>query len=334
MRLGIPIFAEYIEPRGLKNFLIFNLIEHSFEVGENLMKVLNFGSLNIDYTYSVDHILIGGETLSARDRNVYCGGKGLNQSLAFARAGIDIWHAGAIGKVDGEVLSNVLYESGVHLDYLEVLKDSPSGHTFIQVDRKGQNCILVYGGSNQQITKEQIDLTLDNFSKGDYLILQNEINNIPYIMEKAYEKGMKIILNPSPMDEKIDQMPLNYVDFFLVNEIEAAQLAEGNSDEELLNNLLIKYPESHIVMTVGSRGAYYAHKDIREHHGIFDIKVVDTTAAGDTFTGYFMSAFIEGKTPSECLRFASAASTLAVSKAGASTSIPKRKEVEEFLELN
>lgn len=295
------------------------------------MKILNFGSLNIDYTYNVDHIIVGGETLSADARNVYCGGKGLNQSLALARAGMDVWHAGAIGKVDGKVLSDVLEESGVKLEYLEVLEEYPSGHTFIQVDRNGQNCILVYGGSNQKITKTQIEQTLADFSAGDYLILQNEINGIPYIMELAHQKGLKIVLNPSPIDEKIDLMPLEYVDFFLVNEIEAGQLVEGTTDEELLDNFVKKFPHSHILMTVGSRGSYYAHQNIREHHGIFNVDVVDTTAAGDTFTGYFISSFIARKSPIDCLKMASAASALAVSKAGASTSIPIRDQVEEFL---
>lgn len=301
------------------------------------MKILNFGSLNIDYVYNVDHILIGGETLSADDRNVYPGGKGLNQSLALARAGLDVWHAGAIGEADGQVLADVLKKSDVHLDYLQIKENSPSGHTFIQVDRNGQNCILVYGGTNQMISEEQIKETLENFSKDDYVLLQNELNNVPLIMELAYEKGMKIVLNPSPFDEKIEKMPLDYVDFFLVNEIEAAHLAGGVStdkvedDEDLLSRMIEKYPNSHVIMTVGSRGAYYAHQNIREHHPIFDIQVVDTTAAGDTFTGYFLSAFTEKKSAEECLRIASAASALAVSRAGASTSIPYREEVEDFL---
>lgn len=295
------------------------------------MKILNFGSLNIDYVYNVDHILVGGETLSAKDRNVYCGGKGLNQSLALARAGMDVWHAGAIGKADGEILLDVLKDSQVNTDYVKVLEDVSSGHTFIQVDNEGQNSILVFGGSNQQISKAQVDETLSHFDQGDFLILQNEVNEIPYIMELAHQKGIKIVLNPSPMDEKIDQMPLKYVDFFLLNEIEASQLAEGETDQDLLDNMANRYPEAHIIMTVGSRGAYYAHKEIREHRDIFKVDVVDTTAAGDTFTGYFLSSFINGKTPGECLKFASAASAIAVSRAGASTSIPYFEEVEAFL---
>lgn len=296
------------------------------------MKVLNFGSLNIDYVYNVDHILIGGETLSASDRNVYAGGKGLNQSLALARAGVEVWHAGAIGQTDGRIFLDILESSHVHLDFLQILPDAPSGHTFIQVDKDGQNCILVYGGSNQMITRKQIDETLAHFNEGDFLLLQNEISEVPYIMKNAHAKGMKVVLNPSPFDEKIADMPLEYVDFFLINEIEAAQLTEGESDAELLDHLVERFPNSHFIMTVGSRGAYYAYQDNRAHHGIFDVKVVDTTAAGDTFTGYFIHAYIDEKSPQECLKIASAASALSVSKSGAGPSIPLQGEVEQFLE--
>lgn len=296
------------------------------------MKILNFGSLNIDFTYLVDHIAIEGETISARERHIYCGGKGLNQTLAIARSGKNIWHAGAIGKSDGEILFNILKESNVKLDFLERIEETSSGHTIIQVDRNGQNCIVVFGGANQRITRKQINYTLKNFSENDFILLQNEINEGPYIMERAHAKGMKIVLNPSPFDNKINLLPLEYVDFFMVNEIEASKLIKSSSDEELLDNFVEKYPHSHIIMTVGHRGAYYAYKNLREHYGIFDVPRVDTTAAGDTFTGYFISAISENKSPLECLEFASAAASLAVSKTGASTSIPTKKEVTDFMQ--
>ncbi len=203
---------------------------------------------------------------------------------------------------------------------------------------------MVYGGSNVCQTRAHIDQTLSHFSAGDYLILQNEINEIPYIMEQAHARGMNIVLNPSPFDKKIESFPLEYVTIFMLNEIEAAHLvgfagsaladldlAGGKADAELLDSLVRAYPDSHIVMTVGSRGAYYAHREERVHHGIFDIQVVDTTAAGDTFTGYFVTEFSNNGDADQSLRMASAASTLAVSRPGASTSIPLKKEVEEFL---
>jgi len=295
------------------------------------MRVLNFGSLNIDYTYNVDHIIVEGETLSATKRNVYCGGKGLNQSIALSRAGVDVCHAGSVGKVDGIVLLEELKKSKVCMDFVRILEDTPSGHTFIQVDKSGANCILVYGGANQQITVEQIDETLLTFSKNDILLLQNEINNCSYIMESAFNKGMKIVLNPSPFDEKIKDLPLEYVDFFMVNEIEAKQFIDGDSEKDILDEFTKTFPNSHIVMTVGKNGAYYAYRNDREYHDVFDVEVIDTTGAGDTFTGYFVSSFIQNKHPYECLRIASAASSIAVSHKGASASIPNLHQVYDFL---
>ena len=185
------------------------------------MKVLCFGSLNIDYTYKVDHFVKKGETLSSDALHVFGGGKGLNQSVALAKAGCEVYHAGAIGE-DGLFLLDMLKSSGAKTDYVKILKDEKTGHAIIQNDRSGDNCILLYGGANQAMNKSQVDEVLSHFEKGDYIVLQNEINELTYIVEKAHERGMIIILNPSPMNEKILALPLEVVDYFILNEIEAA----------------------------------------------------------------------------------------------------------------
>ena len=162
------------------------------------MKVLNFGSLNIDYTYQVDHFVRAGETMSSESLQVFSGGKGLNQSIALSKAGADVWHAGAVGAGDGDFLIEQMKKAGVHTELIEHL-DGQTGHAIIQKDPAGQNCILLYGGANQRITREMVDRVLTQFEADDFLILQNEISEIGYIMEKAHEKGMKIVLNPSPI---------------------------------------------------------------------------------------------------------------------------------------
>ena len=163
------------------------------------MKVLSFGSLNIDYVYKVDHFVQKGETLSSKSLNVFSGGKGLNQSIALAKAGVETYHAGAIGE-DGKFLLEILEEAGVDTSCVKILSDERTGNAIIQNDEDGDNCILLYGGANQAITKAQVDAVLSRFDAGDYLVLQNEINELPYMMTKAHEKGMKIVLNPSPMN--------------------------------------------------------------------------------------------------------------------------------------
>ncbi|MCI7093143.1 MAG: PfkB family carbohydrate kinase, partial [Lachnospiraceae bacterium] len=171
-------------------------------------KILCFGSLNIDHVYSVDHFVAKGETLSSQKLETFTGGKGLNQSVALARAGAETYHAGAIGP-DGSFLLDMMKEAGVHTDYVTMIPDAHTGHAIIQRDKEGDNCILLYGGTNQLITKEQADSVLNHFSAGDYLVLQNEINQLPYIVEKAHALGMTIVLNPSPMNEKVLQLPLD-----------------------------------------------------------------------------------------------------------------------------
>ncbi len=299
------------------------------------MKVLNFGSLNIDYVYRVDHILVKGETESSFSRNIFAGGKGLNQSVALGRAGVNVYHAGCIGE-DGRFMVELLNEAGVDTRFVKILTDSPSGHTVIQNDKEGDNCILLYGGANVLVTKEQVDETLKEFSAGDYLVLQNEISELPYIIEKAHEKGMVIVLNPAPMNENIQRLELSYVDYFILNEIEAAQLtsrssgtASEPSEEELVRALRKEFPSAKAVLTLGAAGSVYFDDSQTIRQGIYEVKPVDTTAAGDTFTGYFLAGITEGKPIKEALDMAAKASSITVTRPGAAPSIPLRSELQE-----
>lgn len=292
------------------------------------MKALNYGSLNIDFVYNVEHFVRSGETISSQNMAIFAGGKGLNQSVALAKSGMDTWHAGNIGE-DGEFLAEILQKAGAHTDLISRLPGR-NGHAIIQKQPNGQNCILLYGGSNQQNTKAQVDEVLSHFEKGDYLILQNEINEIAYIMERAHEKGMIIVLNPSPMDEKIFTYPLEYVDYFLLNEIEAKDLT-GFKDfgevDALLDAVCSHFPNSKVVLTLGEYGSIYKDEKQKIHQPIVKVSVVDTTAAGDTFTGFFIGGIAKGLSPKETMQIAAKASAIAVSRQGAAPSIPKLNEV-------
>lgn len=294
------------------------------------MKILNYGSLNIDYTYSVDHFVRGGETMSSEEMHVFSGGKGLNQSIALSKSGAEVWHAGAIGTGDGDFLIRQLKEAGVNTEYISVL-DGKTGHAIIQKAKDGGNCILLFGGANQQITREMVDGVMDHFEKGDYLVLQNEISEIGYIMERAREKGMVLVFNPSPMDDKISTYPLEYVDYFLLKEIEAGDICgEQGSGEELLQKLSDKFPESKIVLTLGGDGSLYRDGQRILTQGIYKVPVADTTAAGDTFTGFLIGGLVQGLDAGEALDLAAKAAAIAVSRPGAAPSIPSREEVEAF----
>lgn len=290
------------------------------------MKVLNFGSLNLDYVYSVDHMVTPGETLASYGMNVFCGGKGLNQSIALAKAGVEVYHAGLIGE-EGEILLKTCQEGGVDSRYIRKTTEK-SGHTIIQVDKDGQNCILLYGGANQSITREYVDEVLSHFEKGDILLLQNEINLLDYIIDQAYEKGMMIILNPSPYNEKLDSCDFKKISMLLLNEVEGAQVTGEKDEEKILVRLKELYPDMQVVLTLGKDGSVYQYKDQVYRQGIFPVQAVDTTAAGDTFTGYFISSILEGMPVDEGLKLAAKASAIAVSREGATASIPIKVEVE------
>lgn len=289
------------------------------------MKVLNFGSLNLDYVYQVESILIPGETQASKDRQIFCGGKGLNQSIALAKAGIPVYHAGMIGD-GGEILLETCRENGVNTEFIRKI-EGPCGHTVIQVDKDGQNCILLFGGANRSITREFVDEVLSTFDKGDIILLQNEINELDYIIDRAYEKGMMIILNPSPYDDKLKACDMSKVSLFLVNEIEGYQITGEKEPEKILAAVKEKYPSAKIVLTLGGDGSVYQDETGVYHQGIFKVKAVDTTAAGDTFTGYFISSIIDGMPVQEGLEMAAKASAIAVSRPGATASIPLKQEV-------
>ena len=292
------------------------------------MKILNFGSLNLDHVYNVDHFVRSGETLSSFALTEFLGGKGLNQSIALARAGCRVFHAGKVGS-DGAVLVEKLKQEHINVDYLKVDETTPTGHAVIQVDRTGMNCILLFGGANRTVSREDIDSVLENFEAGDLLLLQNEITNVEYLIQRADDIGMVIVLNPSPIDDNLINMKaLTQVDWFILNEIEGSALTGKKLGEEICEVLLSRYPDAHFLLTLGKHGAMYLDKHYFETYGVYDVPVVDTTAAGDTFTGYFICCVAENMVIHKCLETASRAAALAITKPGAAESIPGRKEVE------
>ncbi len=289
------------------------------------MKVLNFGSLNIDYVYSVDHIIEPGETENSGNVMENCGGKGLNQSIALSKAGVNVYHAGLVGE-EGQLLIDKCVENGVDISYIKKIPGR-TGHTIIQVDKNGQNSIILFGGANRKLTGDYIGEVLSHFEKGDILLLQNEVNLLDLIIDKAYERGLEIVLNPSPFDSAIEKCDLKKVSLFILNEIEGKQITGKTDPDEILSALYERYPEAKVVLTLGSDGSVYRHGNEIQRQGIFEVKAVDTTAAGDTFTGYFIASMIEGLSVPEGLRLAARASSITVTRPGATDSIPLRSEL-------
>ena len=293
------------------------------------MKILSFGSLNIDRVYQVADFVRGGETIASTNFSMIAGGKGLNQSIALARAGSQVWHAGAVGE-DGAMLREALESSGVDTSLVKT-SAAPTGHAVIQVNQQGQNCIIIAGGANQDITEEDIRRAISQFGPGDILLLQNEINNIPALLQLGRQQGMYIVFNPSPVTPALLEYPMECVDLFILNEIEGALLSGEENLSLVPQALRRKYPRAAVLLTLGDQGCRYLDDKEEASFGIFPVQAVDTTAAGDTFCGYFLTAIARGLTVPEALRRASAASAMAVSRKGASISIPTWDETDHFL---
>ena len=295
-----------------------------------MARILNFGSLNLDQVYRVDAFVQPGETKLSRSLETHCGGKGLNQSVAAARAGAEVWHAGMLG-CDGEMLLDKLRENGVNLTQME-RSNGVSGHAIIQVDDNGQNCILLYGGTNQGLTEEAIDRALAAFGGEGLVLVQNETNLVGTILERAHARGLQVAINAAPMDDKAFSYPLEKVDWLIVNEIEGVALAKCDREADILPLLNKRYPNLNVLLTLGKRGAVCRRGGEEARCGIYDVPVVDTTAAGDTFLGYFLAQVQDGAAMDDALTLASAASSLCVQTMGAADSVPLLAVVQNAVE--
>lgn len=293
------------------------------------MKILNFGSINIDFVYTLPHFVQPGETISSTAFQTFIGGKGCNQSAAIAKAGVDVFHAGNISE-SGLFIKTQLEKWKVNTDFINLVEEA-TGHAIIQVNDSGENAIIIHGGANRTISDTQIDSTLAHFGQGDFLILQNEISRIETIIAKAKAKGMIVFFNPAPMTAAVLNYPLHLVDYFIVNETEGQQLTGETDTTAIIHNMKNTYPNAAILLTLGKKGAIYTKGEQWLEQAAFEVPTVDTTAAGDTFIGYFVAMLQQGKTITTALSTASRAAALTVTQKGGAVSIPTIDKVQAMV---
>ncbi len=291
------------------------------------MTIFNLGSLNIDYVYAVPHFVRPGETLSSSALEIFPGGKGLNQSVALARAGARVVHCGRIGD-NGGFLKEILRTSGADVTFVET-DDASTGHAIIQVEESGQNCILLFAGANHSFTEDFVRRCLAQARPGDVLLLQNEINGLDTIFAVAKEKGLDIAFNPSPFRKELLALPIEQVKWWLCNEIEGSELTGETDPGKIADAMLEKFPGSNIVLTLGGDGCIFKNQALTLRQPIFPVQAVDTTAAGDTFTGFFLASVAAGRPIADALKIAARAASISVSRMGASASIPTLAEIPE-----
>ncbi len=300
-----------------------------------MARLVNLGSLCIDHVYRVPNLTGSGETVSSTSHSVFPGGKGLNQSLAAARAGADVRHCGCVG-ADGSFLVDLLCDNGVNVDAVRVDAGAVSGHAMIQVNDRGENAIVIAGGTNRTLTSVDFDAAFADLGEADWLLLQHEINNLEAVLARAESAGVRVAFNVAPVDGRELDYDLSGVALLIVNEIEGAALARLPADtpsEQLLDALARALPSTTVVLTLGADGLEYAEPGGgRGSIPAFEVEVVDETAAGDAFIGYLMAGLLDGVGLTDALRHGSAAGALAVTVAGAASSIPHRAAVDTLLQ--
>lgn len=289
------------------------------------MKIINFGSINIDHVYCVEHFVRPGETIKSESYTLFCGGKGANQSIALSRAGAEVLHAGKISQ-DGVWIKEKLQISGVDTSLIKTV-DKPTGHAIIQVNKDGENSIIIHGGANQTFNDNDIEEVLNSAKAGDFLLLQNEINAVKKVLQRTQNKDLTVVFNPAPMTDVLKNYPLELVDIFILNEVEGETLTDKNDSNEILNTMQKLYPKSRIVLTLGKEGVIYADNKQRIKTAALKVKAIDTTGAGDTFIGYFLAELMLGSEIEKCLEMGVKASALCVTRRGAADSIPTLDEI-------
>ena len=285
------------------------------------MKILNFGSINKDLVYNVEDFVKPGETISSRDYGLYLGGKGLNQSVAISKSGSEVYHAGCINKSDHSIISD-LKKWGVNTDYINKI-DEATGHAIIQINQDGENSIIIHGGANNCVEKDQIDMVLSNFNEGDYILLQNEINSVNEIIEKAHKKGLRIFFNPAPYSSAVNNYSIEKVNTLIYNETEGQRLSGKKDYNQIIKTLSNKYPNTRQILTLGKRGSIYSFDKNTIKVKAESVKTIDSTAAGDTYIGYYISSLSKKISVKQSMKIASQAASIATTIVGGANSIPE-----------
>ena len=305
-----------------------------------MKKALVIGSLNMDMTVKVEELPKLGETIFGDDFYESCGGKGANQAVAISKLGMETEMIGMVGKdSQGEKLIQNLNKYGIKSDNI-IKSDDLTGRAIITVDKKGDNNIIVIPGSNFKITKEHIQKKQDVIASSDVVILQNEIpfDTVEFSLLKAKELGKITIFNPAPARQLSEKIFKN-TDYLILNETEMEEIfGIGINDKVYIGRIFHKKKECgirNIILTLCDNGSVlFSEDDNIKKYDAYEVKAVDTTAAGDSFIGAFTMKICETGDADKAIKYATAVSAIVVTRQGAQDSIPTREEIEKFIEEN
>lgn len=286
------------------------------------MTIYCYGSINIDHIYTLPHRLAPGETLAATGYHAELGGKGANQSVAAARAGATVRHIGAVGAGGAETH---LAAFGVDVSGVQVV-EAATGHAIILLEPDAENSIIIHPGANRALDLQTAKAALDGAEIGDLLLIQNEVAYVAEMAEHAMGLGMEVVYSAAPFEADAAKAVLPFTNTLVVNAVEAAQLQDslGLAFEDL--------PVETVIVTKGADGASWHARGTPDIHApAMAAQVVDTTGAGDCFTGALAAALDGAMSPQDAMRFAAAAAGLQVARMGTAGAMPTRAEIDAAL---
>lgn len=293
----------------------------------------------MDFVIEVESMPVKGETILGKSFSLVPGGKGANQAYAIGKLGTNVSMLGAVGNDEyGAKLLKNLNTVGVQTENIQVLNDVNTGSAFINVDKSGENSIVVISGANEKLTKEMINNNINLIDEADIIILQLEIplNIVTYVSKIAHQKGKLVILDPAPAVPNLSDELLSNIDIIKPNETEI-QILSGkqiNTTNDIIEagKILLDKGVKTVIVTLGEKGSLLIEKDKIKSFTSPKVNAIDTTAAGDSFTAALATSLLEGNNIEEAIKFSHIVSAIAVTKKGAQTSIPNRDEINSFLQ--
>jgi len=302
-----------------------------------LKHIVVVGSVNVDISLKVPRMPEIGETILGNDFYWNIGGKGANQAVGVSRLGVPVYFVGKVGNDPfSHRITNGLKNEGVNVEFVSQDEESPSGIAVILVDRNGDNCITVIGGSNRNLNKKDIEKAKQVIQEADAILLQLEIplETVEFTLKLAKKTGVCTILNPAPATN-LDSKILSYTDILIPNRGEAEVLSNQkvNSLKEAkkAGTLLLNKGVKAVVITLGREGSMLVTRDITRHFPGIPVKALDTTGAGDSFVAALAASFIKTKDLEEAVRYGNYAAALSVTKLGAQASLPFKEELKNFI---
>lgn len=299
-------------------------------------KILVVGSINMDLVVNADEIPKIGETLIGKELLQIPGGKGANQGVAIAKLENDITFLGKVGNDSfGDLSLESMKKAGVKTNYIERV-DTSTGIAVINVDSNGNNNIVVIPGANNLVDKDYLIKHESVFKDSDVVLFQFEIplETVKEGLKIAKKYNKLTIVNPAPAI-KLDDETIKNIDILVPNEHELTRLSgievKDRKSAIKAGEVLLEKGVKDIIVTLGSSGAMYISKDSIDFYDAYKVKAVDTTAAGDSFIGGFISSYIQNSDVAQAVDRGQRTAALAIQKVGAQSSLPTKEEVDRFI---